>query len=117
MAANWLESRGKGRGRAELRLDVLIHNHVDPTACTAQLPVVPPAPLSQDENCVCLFPRTDSIPQQKKSHGMHAHEHFTTHARDGFPYCRRRVVGIYLSRRTFLNRRGDVNYYTMHIPC
>ena len=41
MAANRLESRGKGR--AELRLDVLIHNHVDPTACTAQLPVVPPA--------------------------------------------------------------------------
>lgn len=71
MAANRLESRGKGR--AELRLDVLIHNHADPTACTAQLPVVPPAPLSQDENCVCLFPRTDSIPQQKKipRHGMH----------------------------------------------
>jgi hypothetical protein len=65
MAANWLESRGKGR--AEL-------DHVAPTACTAQLPVVPPDAVKM-RTCVCLFPQT------KKAW----HMNILQLTRDGFP--------------------------------
>jgi hypothetical protein len=76
----------------------------------------PPAPLSQDENCVCLFPRTDSIPQQKKipRHGMHMNILQLTREMVS------RIVGgewsVFISLGELFSTE-EVMWIITHIPC